>query len=31
MIGIYFLAAQVIVFLLFYPMMVMGKRAEEDF
>lgn len=30
MIGIYFLAAQVIVFLLFYPMMVMGKRADEE-
>lgn len=30
MIGICFLAAQVIVFLLFYPMMVMGKRADEE-
>ncbi len=30
MIGICFLAAQVIVFLLFYPMLVMGKRADEE-
>lgn len=30
MIGIYVLAAQVIMFLLFYPMIVMGKRADEE-